>query len=164
MTRQHPAAAYNLLKTGWKRVVLDLGGVEAAAACSRTTRSLASDFGNVNNLDRFVPVDVVLDAESLGGRPLVTEALALLQGYALVPIEARDAGDLAVKLAEIGRDVAALFATASAALSHAAPTPAEHDDLLRELAEVRRAVSQAERALGAGEAARRLVPRTEGAA
>lgn len=144
------------LKTCWKLLVRDLGGIDAVAAATRTTRSLASEYGNINNPDRFAPVDVVLDAERIAGRPRVTETLAVLQGFALVSIEPREAGDLAAKLAEFGRDSSTLFADAAIALAHGNPTDAERAALQRDLAEIQRVVAEAVQLLAAAD---RRVPR-----
>ncbi|MBW4089920.1 MAG: hypothetical protein HIU82_02255 [Proteobacteria bacterium] len=161
MQRPHAPVAYNALKTAWKCLVQDVGGVEAVAACTRVNLTLVSQYGNVYG-DRFAPIDVVMDAETVGGTPLVTAALARAQGYLLVPVAPRGAGDLSVKLAEIGRDVAALFATAASALGRAEPTDAERDALVRELDEVARVATETRMLLfarpGAGADDRR-VPR-----
>jgi hypothetical protein len=150
----------NSLKTAWKLLVRDLGSIDAVAACTRTTRSLAGEYGNINNPDRYAPVDVVLDAERVAGQPRVTEMLALLQGYALVPVEPRAAGELAVKLAEFGRDASALFATAATALSHDHLTADERIKLSCELADIRRVITEAEQIINVGQGRTdRLVPR-----
>lgn len=142
MTRALAAESYNGLKTAWKQLVGDIGGVDAVAACTRTTRSLASDFGNVAS-ERFAPIDVVLDAEAIGGRPHVTSALARLQGYALLPLVPRDAGDLARALAELSADVGRTFADAVTALAHPALAPEERATLIRDLVEVARVATEA---------------------
>lgn len=137
MSRPLPAATYNALKTAWKQLLGDVGGVDATAACTRATRSLASDYGNVNS-DRFAPADIVLEAETIGGRPHVTMALARAQGYELVPVEAHERSDLARMIARIGKDAAEVFATAGQALADQRLTESEIDALLRELDTLRR--------------------------
>lgn len=148
--RQRSATSYNALKTAWRVLCDQAGGIDAVAAFTRTTRSLAAAFGSINVADRFAPIDAVLDLESLTQRPAVTETLARLQGFALVAIEPRGAGDLAAKLAELGRDVSAVFATAATALAHDHLTEPEHEALLRQLAEVGRVVTEAQQLLAVG--------------
>ncbi len=141
MQRPHAPAAYNALKTTWKCLVQNVGGLDATAACTRVNASLLSQYGNVYG-ERFAPVDVILDVETIAGDPLVTAALARAQGYLLVPVAPRGADALSVRLAEIGRDVAALFATAAGALARDQPTEAERDALARELDEVARVATE----------------------
>lgn len=163
MTAQRPDIDRRALKTASRLLVSDLGGVDAFSSCTRATRSMASEYGNPAS-DRFIPVDVLLDAETIAGTPHVTATLARLLGYALIPVEPRAAGDLSVALAEIGRDVAALFATAALALAHGAPTEQERQELQRELSEVGRVVAEASQLLGtprqvAGEPRAPSIPR-----
>ncbi len=112
-------SAVTALKTGWKLVVRDLGGVEAVAAATRTTRSLASDYGNVHS-ERFVPVDVVLEAELIGGSPHVTAA----------PVR-------------IGRDISDLFTRAANALGGGEINDADRAGMVRDLDDLRRTAAEA---------------------
>lgn len=142
MSRQFSPAEYNSLKTATKLVVADLGGGDAAATCTRVGKSQLSDYGNVSS-DKFIPVDVVLDLERVGGVPHITAALARAQGYLLVPGSTpRARSELAVLMAEIGRDVGELFGTAALALSHGKLTDAERQELLRELDNLHRVVGE----------------------
>lgn len=149
MTRAHAPALYNGLKTSWKLVVADLGGIEAAAACTRVGKSVIAEYGAITS-ERFVPIDVVADAEAIGGRAHVTAALARAIGCELVPVEARGSGDLAVVLSEIGRDAGRLFATAALALADGAVSPSEREDMIRELDALRRVAGEAQAVLRAG--------------
>ncbi len=141
MSRSLPEEAYNAVKTGWKLLVRDIGGVDAVAACTRATRSLVSEYGNPAS-DRWVPADTILDAETIAGRPLVTAALARAGGFALMPIAPRSAGELAAKMAEIARDAAELFATSAIALTHPRLAEGERQALGRELDELIRAAAE----------------------
>lgn len=142
MSRQLPLAMYNQIKTATKLVLKDLGGADAAETCTRVGRSQLFDYGNIG-MDKFIPVDVALDLERVGGSPHITAALARMQGYMLVQIEVpRERGTLAVLIAEIGRDVGELFATAAGALTHDKLTEAERQDLLRELDNLHRVTGE----------------------
>jgi hypothetical protein len=82
--------------------------------------------------------------EAVGGTPHITAALARAQGYVLVAIESpRGRGELAVLMAEIGRDFGELFATASLALAHDHLSEQERLDLTRELDNLRRVTGEA---------------------
>ena len=141
MSRSLPEEAYNAVKTGWKLLVRDIGGVDAVAACTRASRSLVSEYGNPAS-DRWVPADTILDAETIAGRPLVTAALARAGGFALMPITPRSAGELAAKMAEIARYAAELFATSAIALTHPRLAENEREALCRELDELIRAAAE----------------------
>lgn len=142
MPQQREPAAYRRLKTAWKALVQDLGGVEATAAATRAGRTLASDYGNVAS-DRYVPVDIILDAEIIAGTPHVTAALAALQGYALVPRQADPAAQIATLLAAVGRESGEVFASAAVALADGKLTSAEALSLVGELADLERAAATA---------------------
>ncbi|MDD2794382.1 phage regulatory CII family protein [Acidocella sp.] len=131
----------NGLKTAFKRVVADLGGLACAASCTRVSPSHLSDYGNVES-DKMPPLDVVLDLELISGRPHATSALAAMQGRALVVVEPlRAKSDLAVLMARIGQDAGVLFGDISTALSHRRISDRERrklQDDLRELIDASR--------------------------
>lgn len=141
--RHHPAIAYNAIKTAVKRLLNDVGGIDAAAACTRGTRSLFSEYGSITS-DRQVPVDVVLDLESIAGIPHVTSALAAVHGYELVRIAApRGSEQVATALGRVGQGMAVLFADTARALADGAVTPVTNAALTRDLEDVSRLVSDA---------------------
>jgi hypothetical protein len=132
VSRPFADTTYNGLRTAWKRVVAALGGVDATAACVRVGRSQVSDYGVIGN-EKFVPIDVVLDAESIAGQPLVTAALAAAQGYMLTPVVPRSAGDVGAALIACGREHARLFVTAAEALADGEITATECVALIADL-------------------------------
>jgi hypothetical protein len=118
MTTQLAPHVYAGVKTAWKLLVNSIGGGEAVASCTRATRSMVSDYGNIQS-DRFVPVDVLLDAETIAGAPLVTAVLARAQGYELICVTPVADGELALEVARLGADVADVFAQVSRHLAGA---------------------------------------------
>lgn len=73
---------------------------DLSAACNRALRTYGaanfapdtrvgeaqlSKYGNVNDDDNFMPIDVVADLERLVQTPIVTEQLARIAGFRLVP-------------------------------------------------------------------------------
>jgi hypothetical protein len=150
MSLDGPKAA---VKTAWKLLVETLGGVEATSAACGIARSLVSEYGNRNG-DRYPPAHTIIAAEKVAGEPLVTAALARAQGYELMLVEApRHASALADVVAETGRDVGELFATAAHALKKQRPTKREMADLLREFGDMHRVAGEALALLKAMEAA-----------
>ena len=142
-----PDLGHAAVKTAWKLLVRDLGGVDAVAACTRASRSLASEYGNVQG-ERFAPVDVVLDAEAIAGVPHVTATMARLGGYELIPTLADREGSLAAELQLVASSSATLFADAAVALTHPNPTDAERERLRVDLERLIRVARVAQAALG----------------
>jgi hypothetical protein len=58
MSRQYVPADYNALKTAMKLVITDLGGIDAAASCTRVGRSQINEYGTAGK-DSFAPADVI---------------------------------------------------------------------------------------------------------
>lgn len=89
------------------------------AAVTRVDAPALSKYGDPFTANAFMPIDIVADLERDLGAPLITEALAALQGYRLVPVGDGDAGgrigvdDLA-SLSKEGGDVVQTIATAMA--------------------------------------------------
>lgn len=140
--RHHAAQEYSGLKAATRLLIRDLGGVDAAAACSRVGRSLMSDYGNPGS-DRFIPVDVILDTEAIGGAPRVTAALARSQGYELCPVVPRERGALGEALARISVGVGSLFSTVAASFADGVLSDAERAELAQNLDEVIRLSAEA---------------------
>lgn len=149
--RPHAAETYLGIKAATRLLVQACGGVEAFAACTRATRTLASDYAAPHVEDRWIPADVIADAEMIAGVPHVTAALARAAGCVLTPLPTEAAGVLAQKLALLGRDVGMLFGDAATALGHGTPTPPERARLAADLDEVARAALSARAALAAEE-------------
>lgn len=149
MNRQRAQIDYNALKTAAKRALVDVGGIDAAASCTRGTRSLFSEYGSVGS-DRFMPIDAVLDLETIGGTPHITAALASAQGFRLERIDPRPRDEVAAALARIASSMGTLFATASDALSDGIVTQAEALRLGRDLETTSRLVLEAMALLRAG--------------
>jgi hypothetical protein len=137
--RRLPASAYAGLKTGTRRLVEMLGGVDAAASGCRVGRSMLSDYGNPHHDETFIPVDVALDLEDLLGAAPVSQALALARGFDLVPVEPVAPGELAALLARLGRDCADLFAESVALLNGAERRPAQIARMRSDLVDLRAA-------------------------
>lgn len=141
--RLHPSLAYNAIKTAVKRLLNDVGGIDAAAACTRGSRTLFSEYGSVTS-DRQIPVDVALDLETITGTPHVTAALACAHGYELVRIgQPRAAEHVAVALSKVGQSMAVLFADTATALAAGMVSAPANSILLADLEDAGRLVSEA---------------------
>lgn len=91
LARPHREADYLALKGATRRLVEACGGVESAAAVTRTGFQVLSKYGRPQE-PVFAPVDVVADLEADAGDPFVTRALAQLAGHVLVPLPRAEAG------------------------------------------------------------------------
>jgi hypothetical protein len=141
-------AAFNALKTAFKLLVADLGGIEAAATCTRVGKSQIAEYGSVNAPERHVPADVLLALETVAGAPHVTAALARAQGYKLVRLEsAARPGDLAVVTSRLAADVTHFYGDFSAAIAGGALTEGERTVLLADIDHVRATAEEAATAL-----------------
>jgi hypothetical protein len=131
----------NGLKTAVKRLIVMLGGLDAAATSTRVQRSNLSEYGAVQLADRHMPIDVVLDLERLAGEPLITEALARAQGFALMPLSVGE-GDIADALARVSVDAGKTLADAMQAIRDGMPE-SERLQLVTDLTELTRAANVA---------------------
>ena len=73
------------LKHVTRRCLKAAGGGNGVEALMRVDASKLSDYHSIGNMGSFMPVDVVADLERLVEYPLITEHLAQMQGYRLVP-------------------------------------------------------------------------------
>lgn len=103
------------LKTALSVLIQQLGGLDAAVTCTRVRRSTLSEY-TAPHLDKFAPVDVVLDLERIAQEPLLTAALARLQGFELLPVLAGERGEVAGALQKVASDTGILMADTIAAL------------------------------------------------
>lgn len=109
LARPHREADYLALKGATRRLVEACGGVESAAAVTRTGFQVLSKYGLPKEAV-FVPVDVVADLEADAGEPLVTRALAALAGHVLVPLPRGEPGKgrWYRHISEVAQDAAAV--------------------------------------------------------
>lgn len=152
MSASAPFSADRALKTLSRALVEAVGGLDAAAACTRVQRSsLASYYAP--NLPAFMPVDVVGRLEEVAEQPLLTAELARRAGYELVPVRPIGRGELAALIARLGAEVAETFATYATAMADGRLTAEERATLAREVADIKRAADAVLGALRAEDSA-----------
>ncbi len=125
------------LRTGWRQIVKDMGGVDATAKVAQTTISQVSIYGNPNG-DSLPSLATVLAVEmDLGvGFAHVTEAMARATGHILVPDRALAPGDLAQLMAKVGKETGEVFARYALALSDGTVCAEDRLAIIRELEDV----------------------------
>ena len=136
------------LKTLTRELVTRLGGLDAAAACTRVQRSNLAEYGSLHHPERFAPIDVILDLEVALGAPLVTGALARASGCRVVgEATVSVGGDVNAALSRVGREASALFAAVMDALADGQLDPSERRALVREVDDLIAAAEAARRAM-----------------
>jgi hypothetical protein len=98
------------LKTATRLLIARLGTFEAAASVCRLQVSALQECASRNHPERMLPLDVILQLEECAGEPIVTGAMARLQGLAVARPEA-------VQVPAIGASVGAAVAQAGALAS-----------------------------------------------
>jgi hypothetical protein len=111
------------LKTAVKRVIAELGGLEAAATCTRAQKTRLAEYGAAQAPDAHMPADVILDLELTAARPLITEALCRVHGCLMIPVELPGEGDVARALQAVATDAGATLSDALRALSGGMSAP-----------------------------------------
>lgn len=111
---------YSVLKLATRRIVKGCGGLEAASLVTRVGHSeLARYYDPEEKL--FMPVDVLADLEAIAGAPIVTQTLAQMLGYALVPLAPQEEVDVHLHwpalLAQLGEETATALRQVGSALS-----------------------------------------------
>lgn len=118
--RPKSEADYRVLKQASKRLIKACGGLEAASMVTRVGHSeLARYYDPSERL--FMPIDVAADLESIAGNAVLSQSLANMQGFALIPIEPQGTMEQThhwtVLLAQLGEETAATMRQIGAALA-----------------------------------------------
>lgn len=136
------------LKTAIHALIHAVGGLAAAASVCRVSVPVLSEYQSRNHPERMMPIDVALQLELVAGAPLVTGALARLQGFSVarpegaaqpcvgraIAMVSRHAGAAAAAFMEASAD-GAINATEASEMSRLLEATREHiDDALAGLA------------------------------
>lgn len=141
--RQGSQDDYLLLKARARWLIKRAGGVDAAAAITRVSKSMLSDYQNPGKMDAFMPADVIFDLEGSIGEAPVSQTLVDFASASEAPHS--PAGRMH-RVQEIIKE----SAEAAVALGNG-----DTEATLREIAEAKEALAKAERDI----LARRCGPR-----
>lgn len=133
MTRPSSEQQRVQLKAATRQAVRWVGTLEAAARITGRSVTRLHAAGNVLDPDYFLPIDAALDLDLDIGRPVVTTALAELQGYVLLHPGGADDGtkiDLMVETATASQDLGQWSSEVLAAMSDGSLTEAELERLI----------------------------------
>ncbi len=109
---EHIVAA---IKTATKQAIELNGKLDAAATIVRVGRSQLSDYSSRNS-QQVVPVDVAIALDAGAEQPLILSAMAMAEGFMLVPVHA-GAGDIAENAEQIARRATEVMAATMRALA-----------------------------------------------
>lgn len=137
------ALAARAVKTAFGLLLRDVGGSDAASAALGYPKSHLSEAASHHHADRGARCDHALVLEAIAGRPRVTEAMACVGGYTLLPIPGAH-GVPGAALAEVLGGAGELGRRTTLALADGSLTEAERAGLVEQLAALGRAVAHAQ--------------------
>jgi hypothetical protein len=144
------------LKTRFGGLLKRVGGVDAAAAALGYGKGHLSEAASLHHADRAPRVDHVAELEALAGEPLVTQHLAAMAGFTLLPIASLQ-GEAGSALAQVLQGAGDLGGRTALALADGKISDAERAELLDGLQTLARAVAQAQAVLATQRPALRAV-------
>lgn len=145
-TREHAPADYAALRTAWRVLVREAGGLEAAAAATGAAVSRLQAGYDPHQPEKFPRADHVADLERVTGQPLVTFHLARLSNCTLLPLPAAQ-GDAGAAIGAVLRGAGELGGRAAEAMGDGNLSAAERAALVERLGALKRAVATAEAVL-----------------
>ena len=148
--RQFHKGAYLTLKGAQRRLNKAVGGLESGASITRVDYQRLSRYGSPNEA-LFAPVDVVADLEADAGEPIVTKALAALNGHLVIPKPPADGDPKWVEhLGALGKEAGEAMARLAEAFAQGGTITAEESksmELRREVAEAMEVLARIDKAL-----------------
>lgn len=155
MSRAISDAWFYRIKAATRDVIVRVGGVVRAGEITLASKTEASRWQSAND-EAIIPLAAVLALEAECGLPLITEAMADLQGRRLADevAEADSKACIARDNAEVMRRAAEVMAAMAAALADGAVSPAEAERVDRFARDLDQAVADLRRNLASVRAGR----------
>lgn len=146
----HSEAWFHRVKAAQRDLIKLVGGIERAAEISSVSTSQIGRMNNVRDTD-LMTISVVYALESECGVPIVTQAMAELNGRRLSDPDAEQRANLDVIMAsaEMMQRFGSLIATTGRAIADGFVTPTEAIPIDRELANIERVIPGFRQALAA---------------
>ncbi|CAN7429319.1 hypothetical protein LJR251_002731 [Rhizobium rhizogenes] len=141
-------AWFHRVKAAQRDLIKLVGGIDRAAEISSVSPSHIGRMNNARDTD-LMPLSVVYALESECGVPVVTQAMAELNGRRLSDPEADHRTNVNVlsSYSNVLQKAAALMATGAAAMADAYVTPAEAHAMDRHAADIERGLASFRQAL-----------------
>ena len=131
--RQLPNEHYMALRAATRRLTKACGGLESAAAVTRTAVPTLSEY-QIPHGRFFMPIDVVADLEADADDPIITRILARHANCVLLKLPSAEADpNYFLRLSRIGKEVSEVFERASIALADQHITAPEKSALVGEI-------------------------------
>ncbi|GAN68311.1 thioredoxin domain-containing protein [Acetobacter orleanensis] len=134
------------IKTATKNALKVIGGIDAAERVCRVGRSQLSDYGNRNSL-QCVPADVAVDLDISAQEPLILAAMAVAEGFRLVPVKFSGTGHIPQELAKFSKFTSEVLQEGIESLEDGQVDVAEARAILEHLHPSRLAMDRLEHAL-----------------
>ncbi|WP_338661756.1 hypothetical protein VQH23_16165 [Pararoseomonas sp. SCSIO 73927] len=152
MSEHHPVDMP--LKVATRLLIEKVGGLEAAASCTRIGKSQIANCYSPTS-DQHLPIDVVCRLEEIAGEPLVTKELARRSRHRLERLDDGKPGDAMKHVAAVATEMNDVLAAMAAGMSDGRLCAEDLGRLQRELLDV---------SVRAAAAAAAMVPCQEGTA
>jgi Phage regulatory protein CII (CP76) len=108
---------YEDVKSAVAELIADVGGLEAAASLCRLQKSRLSRVASPLAQDAHLPIDVLIELESVASEPIVTSALARARDHLLISLSATEShSSWFVCIAKMAEETSDVFAAATQAL------------------------------------------------
>ena len=131
------------IKTATHLLLDRVGGLVAAASACNKSVSRLSEFQSRNHPDAIMPLDTVLMLEVVAGEPILTSAIARLQGLTLARPDAAAAPEIGRAVALAARSLGVATAAYVEAQTDGRIDASERADLARHFQTVRDAADAA---------------------
>ncbi|WP_223478723.1 phage regulatory CII family protein [Oricola indica] len=140
------------LKAAVRLALKRVGGGDCFCHATRVGAPALSNYANANRDDSHMPLDVALDLDRDAGAPIVVGALARLNGYRLVPLQAAGSAPDLEDIATIARETGDVVSALATALVDGGVDSREAADIRREIEEANAALNRlAAKLTGPGE-------------
>lgn len=118
------------------RQALDLARPSKFALITRVEVPALSNYSSPSEMEKFMPVDVVVDLCRDIGSPILVEEMARLLGFKLVPLDPEEGGDVGYEdIADLSREGGDVVQTLANGLKDGRLDPGERREARREIAE-----------------------------
>lgn len=133
------------LKAATRRALDMAGGQDAFQHMTRVKQAALAKYGSTAEecADKFMPIDVAVEADMEAGSPIIIGKMAKLLGFRLVPIETTDDVILPVTLHDallVANETADVIKAISKALEDGIVDSAEQREIVREIDEAVKAL------------------------
>ena len=144
MSEHHPVDM--ALKVKARLLIERVGGLEAAASCTRIGKSQLANCQSAHS-DQYLPIDVVCRLEEIVGEPIVTKELARRAHYRMERLDDGKPGDAMKYVADVAKEMNDVLAAMATGMADGRLCADDMARLQRELLDVSRRAAEAASAM-----------------